>query len=361
MQQEIDTVDLLEYWRILKRGRWLIAALTSAALLVAVVVSLLLPQIYRATAVIMPLGGGGGLSLGALASQLPQISLDAGILGGNKGITTQLLALLGSRTLAERVVEHNDMLPHLFPERWDSATKNWKGNGGPTVEEGARRLQAKVSASENRKSGTLLINAEFTDPQLAVQVATSYVDLLQVYIRDNTFSLAKRNRLFIAGQLAKTKRELLEAGKSLNAFYQDSRVSSVDSKVNVPILLDDLDGAAMPGQLVVSQSLIEQQLEDSALVKDVPQQVYLQYLALRRDLLGKLTALLAQQYELTKIEEKRDELAFQILDPAVQPKFRIRPQRGGIVVFSTLGAGFLSVFVVFAVEHFRRARRGNSE
>ena len=47
-QQQDDEVDLLEVFRVLWRGKWLIGGLTAVTTIVAVVIILMLPTIYRA-------------------------------------------------------------------------------------------------------------------------------------------------------------------------------------------------------------------------------------------------------------------------------------------------------------------------
>jgi uncharacterized protein involved in exopolysaccharide biosynthesis len=61
---------------------------------------------------------------------------------------------------------------------------------------------------------------EQTDPVLAAAIANSYLAALQETLNENAFSLAKKNRVFIAGQLEKTRQDLDRAEEALKQFEQ---------------------------------------------------------------------------------------------------------------------------------------------
>ena len=62
-------IDLRDVFRTLWSGKWLIGGVTAAAAIVAVVVSLALPDIYRAEALLAPNDQEGAGGLSALAAQ----------------------------------------------------------------------------------------------------------------------------------------------------------------------------------------------------------------------------------------------------------------------------------------------------
>jgi uncharacterized protein involved in exopolysaccharide biosynthesis len=63
-----------------------------------------------------------------------------------------------------------------------------------------------------------------------------------------------------------------------------------------------------------------------------------------------LYELLSKQYELAKLEEARDAVVIQVIDRAVPPERKSRPQRALIVLLTTGMALFLSVFFVLLIE-----------
>jgi uncharacterized protein involved in exopolysaccharide biosynthesis len=107
----------------------------------------------------------------------------------------------------------------------------------------------------------------------------------------------------------------------------------------------------------VQRDDLQKKSSEIQIAKNIPQQVYLQYLTLRRDLLGKINILLTQQYEMAKIEEAKEDLAFQVVDPARVPLKRFKPQRRKIVTMAFMASLFLAFFLVFFLEYVQRMRK----
>ncbi len=374
MQQNYnDEINLLDYWNVIKRRKRLIGLIVGTVTVVTVIVSLVTPKYYKAQAVIMPVGKGGGGGLAALAGQFGGLASLAGLGGaGGQAPSQQFMALLKTRTLAEEMINRHNLMSVLFKKTKAEAeveveesqrskvkgedinerrtTNDERRKKGQAVEDAVKTLLGSyVKFMDDKKNGTITISAEFKDPKLAAEVANGYVDGLQKFINENAFTVAKRNRIFIEGQLAQNKRELLEAGKELNEFYKGGRVSSVESKIDVPIANSNTQ--AVLGDLQKQKEEIENKI-----VKDIPQQVYLQYLTLRRNLLTQINTLLTQQYEMAKIDEAKDELAFQVIDPARVPEKRSRPKRRQMVMLAFASSLFIGVFAAFFMEYLEKVK-----
>ena len=82
------------------------------------------------------------------------------------------------------------------------------------------------------------------------------------------------------------------------------------------------------------------------------------YARLKRDALiqEKVFELLTQQYELAKIEETKDDITFQVIDPAITPEKRIKPKRTQNVMIAGVVSLFLGVFLVFFLEYFDKQK-----
>src|SRR5262249_41816460 len=82
-------------------------------------------------------------------------------------------------------------------------------------------------------------------------------------------------------------------------------------------------------------------------------EIKLQYARLQREALvqNKLYTLLAQQLEQAKIDEARDETAFQVLDRAVPPERRIKPARTTTVLLAMLVSTFVGIAFAFVREY----------
>ena len=101
-----DEIDLRELFGVLWAGKWLIAGITSAATVIAVIVALILPNIYRAEALLAPNDQEGARGLSALAAQYSGLASLAGInIGSGAGDKTALgLEILQSRKLISEFI-----------------------------------------------------------------------------------------------------------------------------------------------------------------------------------------------------------------------------------------------------------------
>jgi capsular exopolysaccharide synthesis family protein len=103
---------------------------------------------------------------------------------------------------------------------------------------------------------------------------------------------------------------------------------------------DAAAAAASEAQRPPSQSLLS---------LDKAPEIKLQYARLQREALiqNKLFTLLTQQLEQAKIEEARDETAFQLLDKAVPSEEKTRPRRALIVALVAVASTFIGALVAF--------------
>jgi uncharacterized protein involved in exopolysaccharide biosynthesis len=406
-----DEINLLDYWRIIMKYRKMIAGIVAAASVAAVIISLLLPKYYKAEALIIPISSkSGGSGLGALASQFGGLASMAGIsLQGGAGDAEKIMAILKSRTLAENVINSENLMPVLFEKQIDAKTGKLKTNDPkktPNMEMAVKKLKAAVTIMDDKKNKTIKIAGVFRNPQLSARIVNAYLAELQKFISSNAFTMAKRNRIFIEGQLEENKSELLEAGKEINEFYTGKKISSTDARVDVPIanrepstvnremniastsetvydprvtshetLANPFIGIADAGTpdpaqgsrltahdnselsgLISQKEDLEKKITEARTVKNVPQQVYLSYLMLRRELLAKVNALLTSQYEMAKIEESKEELSFQVIDKAVPPVLRFKPKRAQLCIMSFMAALFGAIFLAFFREYLQRMK-----
>lgn len=384
-----EEINLMDYARVILRRKKLVLGLVSLFTLGSVVYSLVLKNQYRAVVTLLPLGGGANSKLFALVAQMGMTTLSG---GGNSSIA-QLQVLLRSQTLAEQVIKENQLVKVFFRDFWDEAGSRWKTDDPkkvPTLGSAVQTLFSIVSFPES-DGVTLKIVAIHEDPKFAAELANTYVKTIANYINENALTSAKRNRIFIEGQLERNKRELLESGKELSNFYVSNKISNVVPTVDVDIsnvgaepadtavtgdvregpatLPDPSDSAAsgVPGistafaevgkqvqDLQTKTQAIHQKLEEAKKIKNVPHQIYLQYLTLHREMLGQVNTLLAQQLEMAKIEESKEDLNFQVVDWARIPEQRFKPNRRQIVMVTFATAMLLAVFFVFFMEYLKK-------
>ncbi len=357
-----DEINLYDYWQKIKGARKFIVIFVVVINIIVAIVLFRMPNIFKVEATLMPLGGG---SSGGISSLVAQVGL-GGLLGGSSGgggVSSQIMAVLRSKTLAGRVIEKHDLGKVLYPT----------AETLPSLEKMIDTLRGKLKFKDDDLNHVILISMETSNPEQGVSLVNLYVQELAEYINQNTFSASKKNRLFIEKQLERNKTEYLELGKELNLFYGSNRISNTLPTLDVdvsqpapPLGGDDAAGinpiknssseieaakkkAALEGKLEETKAKVEK----AKVVHDVPQQVYLEYLSLRRQLLGQVNILLSNQYEISKIEEAKEDLNFQVIDWAMMPTNKIKPLRLNILMTSCAVSLFLAIFLVFAADYLK--------
>ena len=364
----------MEMFGRLWQGRHKIIVATLTAGVLAALFSLITKPTYRAQAVFIPLTRSGG-GLGSLIPQAGSGGIILNMIGDSLGggQEQKLMVLLKSRTLAEGVIKKLD-LGSLFL-------------GGKPVEspfdmqEAVQQLQRKVSF-EKRREGYYSVSADFPDRDLAANVANTYLGELQKVINSSSFTLAKKNRLFVEEQMKSVEDDLRKAENGLRAFQEEHGVISLDSQteyslktlaeIEGAIISKDLEMASLaqistPGNPDLQRLREEKKVFENKLKSLRAPQVFkpgrqgkdkqlmisvegapemgLDFLRLKREVLikEKTFELLTQQHQIARIEEVKDDVSFQVVDPAIPPKYRLRPKR----TLNTV-VGLLAGFVVSA-------------
>lgn len=367
-------ITILDYWRILWKKKWVILLTTLLFGALGLTFSLIYPKKYKAQATLMPLTSSGSSGLSSLANQISSIPLVGSQLGGlsslGGGKSKELINILKSRTLAEKIIDKFNLMKIIFAKQYDANTdsyhSNWMGVV-PIREDAVNVFQKKLSnIEEDKKTGLIKIEIKLKDSILAAKIANDMVSQLQSFIENNSLTLSKRNRIFIEQQLVKNGAKLLEAGKDINNFYSANRISSVLPQIDVNV--GSFESLPQPFEEFQADITDPQRQNnkagrsiEKARVEKVPGQIYLQYLSLNRELITKAHALLSQQYELAKIDEAKEDLAFQVIDKAevrVRPFF---PKFLECILVGLAGGFFLSICAAFFSEyiHYLKAKESN--
>ena len=210
MPQE-DEIDLLAYWRIIWDAKKLILSVSFAVAVLAAGISLLMPNIYRAEALLAPVkaeeGKAGGLSsalggLGGLASM-------AGISIGGGGSVEENLAVLKSREFLWKFIQEKKLMPILFEDAWDSENGAWQESDPedqPSLWDAYRLFTdgGLLSVSTDKDSGLVHVGVEWTDAELAAKWSNELVARLNDYLRQQAISRSNSNLKYLNDELAHT-------------------------------------------------------------------------------------------------------------------------------------------------------------
>ena len=206
-----DEINLLDYIIVLLKHKWLIFGIVFAAGLAAVVISLMLPNIYRSEATIIPRQQQKSATSSAL-SALGALSGMAGELVGlgGGGDVDKFEVVLKSRELARLVVEKYKLMPELFEEQWDPLKNKWKENPAATLQDAYEALKGMLTVSRDRKTDVLAVKFDNEDPRFAKIMVEHYPPELSESLREDTLEDATENKRFLQEQLDLTSDVLLK-------------------------------------------------------------------------------------------------------------------------------------------------------
>lgn len=198
--------DLLGFfWR----GRWY--ALLGAFLGIALAAGYLwrTPRTYEVEVIVSPAGQGDmGGQLNGLLGQLGGVGSILGLNLPMQGSSQEALATLRSRTFAAAFIEAEELIPALFPERWDSRAGDWRvePSGVPTLDDALRRFDKKVRfVEEDRRTGLVSIRVRLQDRTRLAQLANRYVEMANESIRARTIIDAESALEFLRKEAASSR------------------------------------------------------------------------------------------------------------------------------------------------------------
>lgn len=360
---EIDAVDMLI---VVAKYKKPIAAITIAAAVLSVAVSLILPNEYRGTTKVLPPQQTQS-SAAALLSQLGGIAGAAAAgAAGLKNPNDLYMGMLKSRTVADHLV----------------ARFNLKKVYQTDSQEKARKILESNTTITSGKDGLITIDVEDEDKKLVAPMANAYVTELFGLMKTLAVTDAAQRRLFYERQLQNTKDSLANAEMALKKTMDARGVVSVDAESRAiletvarlkaqtsakQIQLSSMSAfltPANPEYRRAEEELASLRAELSKLengrgasVEQGTSETGLENIKLLRELKYQqmLYEVLAKQYEVARIDEAKDPSVIQVLDPAVEPERKAKPRRALIVILSTTLALLAAIGWAFMVESRRKA------
>ena len=348
-------------------GRWkkliFVSALSVAA--VAAIVSFLLPQLYRSTAVILPPKNQD--VIGMLASSAASLSRSIDplrVLGAGRTGTDfyRYLAIVKSRTLLERtVIEFN------LAEVYGIAS----GESYKAVDE----LESNINLRVNEE-GTLSIELIDRDSARVALRARFVVGELDRINQQLGTTEARGNREFLEQRVADNVREMRKTEETLKEFQQQHGfVVPTDKSTEGISAVAELYARKTMKELEIGllsrtvgkddPRLKIAQVELSELDKkleNVPE-LGVEYLRLYRDFAvqQRVYETIIPILEQARIEEQRDTPTLLILDYPDVPKIPFSPKKRIIVLVFFLVALIVSIAVAFVRENLQRMKTGRPE
>lgn len=221
-----DEIDLAALFLVVWGYRKLIASIVISLVFIVITLSLFKARTYTASTSIINMADNSRI----MKSGQQGYDFDTVVQSPRNNI---LLAILESETLAERVVKSANLLPYLFPKRWDPEKKEWKTKFDekvPTEKMGMAVLKRMIKIKSTENDPTITISVTTRNPELSPMIANTYTKELEEYLKLNSFSTVQKSRIFLEGKLKDSKETLENLKKKMEDFQQENGVFDLDQQ-----------------------------------------------------------------------------------------------------------------------------------
>jgi uncharacterized protein involved in exopolysaccharide biosynthesis len=355
----------------LYRWRRFIAGVTLLMAAASVVISLLLPNEYRATTrLLLPDSGSGGLSA-ALLGDLSSVA--KGFLGGQVGDYTRYLALLTSRTTYETLVDSFDLVTVYKVE-----DKKFPR------EEAIKRLEDNLEFVVDKEYEFLSVNVLDRDPERAAAMANflaRFLNHTQARLSSETAGNLRRyveqryaeaqsavDSLLDATRVFQQRYGVFDLSAQTQGFFTylaELRANTLQAEIQYEALRERLgeENEQVKTYRDLSRSAARKYADavgGREALLPVPQntvpEVVRQYADLERERIiqTRILEIVAPLLEQARFEELRKVEAVQVVDMAFPPALKAAPKRSIIVVMATLSAFLLTVLFVLVYTWWER-------
>lgn len=326
--------------------------------LIALGVTFIISPVFTARTTLLPPASQQSATAGALAA-LGGLGALAGGAVGVRSPTDQLVALLQSETIADRMIDQFGLIA-LYDKKLRMDAR--------------RLLHERTRVSAGKKDGLVVVEVEDNDPKRAADMANQYVQELRRLTSTLAVTEAQQRRAFFQTHLEKTRDELANAQRALQAsgfnagaLRAEPRAAAEEyarvkaEATSAAVRLQALKARLMPDTPEVQQAqsalaALRARLTEIERASETPASG--DYIGRFREYKYQETLyeLFARQYELARVDESREGALIQVVDQAAPPERRSSPKRTLVTVLATVIGAVLGLVIVYTWHWTRLAR-----
>ena len=374
---EEDEIDLYELWLTLKKRKKVILGLFFVATILTAIISFIMTPIYKSEASVIPVSNSSS-PFGDLAG----LAAMAGVSIGENGDNAKIKAILESRTIKERVIKKLNLIPILLEEEPEDRNP---------LNVAVETLEDMVSISEDKKTGVITIAVEYEDPKLAQKIANTYIEELQKIMNEKNLTVAKFNRVFLEKQLKEEEEKLKKLQQKLAEFQKKTKIIApenqlegvmtlysglVSKKIELMVKLRSLESALSPNNPQIK--MLKEQIESiENQIKSIEEKTNIGALPSLSKVPEKLVEYtnimqklkiseavykeLVKMYEQAKLQEAKENIYVEIIDPPSLPDEPVKPKKKLMVAVAGVSSLFLGIFLAFFLEWLGNIRKRHQE
>lgn len=242
-----DALFLPQLFRMLRRYRWTVALTTLICVALAAVVAFMWQPVYRGEVVFAPAGQEAESGLASLGGQLGSLASIAGLDAGSSQLKENALAMLQSRAFTQEIIERDNLLPVLFPDRWDAATSSWLPDAEvPTMGDALELFDEIRKVSEDRITGIITLAIDWRDRELAAHWANLFVSEVNDRVRREAIAEAEESLGYLQDELGRTS--AVELRQAIYRMIETQLNRIMLANVKREYVFDVIDPAVVPDE-----------------------------------------------------------------------------------------------------------------
>lgn len=354
-----DVFNLFYLLKKLWMKKWLILIIPFLLSLVSVVLTLRMPDLYKATSTVLPVSND--------QSSMSQYNNLASLAGLNlssdsSSSLTTIMAVLNSRTLKNRIIDDLNLIEVLLVSIPENLSPMYAA---------IEVFSSNFTAIQDNRSGLITIAFVWSDPEIAAMIVNEVTKTLSSILDEKNLTASSKKLTLIEMQLDEKKQYLDTVKSKMLEFQRRTQVirpesqaegvmelhqSLIRQKVALEVELETLSEAMSEN----NPSLIAKQNQITAInnqlntistlntnvgvnVNDIPENIaeYSEInaeLELAQNLYISVFSLLEQM----RMKEQEDHIYVEVIDDAIIPEYKDSPRRSIIV----LATGVISFFIV---------------
>lgn len=233
-KRDESEIDLLAYWQILRKRRWLVLGVLASILALTLLVTLLTPPVYRASAT---------LQIDREAMQIVQVEGMQTEAAADSGDFYQTqYELLRSRALAERtadtlglanstslksVAKHSwfsRLMQSLRPQTREEAAAAGKEAKTAALRQAVQVIQGGLAVDPVRNSRLVKISFDSGNPVFSARVANTLAEGFIAQQLEHRFGASSYAKTYLEDHLRELKSKLEQSERELVAFAQKENI-----------------------------------------------------------------------------------------------------------------------------------------
>jgi uncharacterized protein involved in exopolysaccharide biosynthesis len=290
-----SSIDWIKFISILWSSRKFIGIVTGIVTVLAVIISFILHESFKSTAVLLP--DTDKSKVASLGGMSDFVALAGVNVSGEVPLVKLYPTIIKSESVLKNVIysryqtkEYSDSVNLI--QYWEIKEKSPERD----YEVALIALRSLLAITMDTKTSVITMSIETEEPQLSADILNNIINAVEISIRTKRNSNASEKRKWIDSRLVEAKADLSKSENALKVFREKNRMVSGSP------------------QLLLDQERLAREIEINSTI----------YVELKK------------QYELARIEEIRTTPIISVLDYGRAAAKKESPKRGTIIIISMM-------------------------